>query len=44
MTKLPLQGFATRFVVMHEIENGGHFEAQQIDQLKRLGGPAHQAN
>lgn len=31
MIKLHLQGFATRFVLTHVIENGGRFKAQQMD-------------
>ena len=33
-----LQGFATRFVLTRVLENGGRFEQQDIEQLKRLGG------
>lgn len=35
---LLLQGFETRFILSHAVENGGRFETEQIDQLKRLGG------
>jgi len=32
------EGFATRFVLMAAMENGGHFSDNQVDQLRRLGG------
>ena len=33
-----LQGFATRFILTCAIENGGRFESQHVEQLRRLGG------
>ena len=40
---LLLQGFATRFILSYAIENGGRFEGEQIEQLKRLGGWAEKS-
>ncbi|KAJ7392791.1 hypothetical protein OS493_010450 [Desmophyllum pertusum] len=37
-------GFATRFIITCAIENGGRFETQQVEQLKRLGGWAEKSS